>query len=66
MEALTRNVWQGLSAQDKQDWMKRIELMLPEGMQYEGLETFERFGQRTETGCLHMKRSGLYLFRVIG
>ncbi|MBB6020979.1 hypothetical protein HNR77_002060 [Paenibacillus sp. JGP012] len=50
MEALMRNVWQGLSGQEKQDWMKRIELMLPEGMQYEGLETFERFGQRTETG----------------
>lgn len=50
MEALTRNVWQGLSEQDKQEWMHRIELLLPEGMKYEGLQTFERYGQRTQTG----------------
>ncbi|WP_339832796.1 hypothetical protein [Paenibacillus sp. FSL R7-0272] len=50
MEALTRSVWQGLSEQDKQEWMQRIALQLPEGMQYEGLQTFERYGQRTQTG----------------
>ncbi|WP_145414478.1 formylglycine-generating enzyme family protein [Paenibacillus xylanexedens] len=50
MEALTRSVWQGLSEQDKQEWMQRIVLQLPEGMQYEGLQTFERYGQRTQTG----------------
>ena len=50
MEALTRKVWQGLPEQDKQEWMRRIELLLPEGMKYEGLQTFERYGQRTQTG----------------
>nr|WP_154960690.1 formylglycine-generating enzyme family protein [Paenibacillus xylanexedens] len=50
MEALTKSVWQGLSEQDKQEWMQRIALQLPEGMQYEGLRTFERYGQRTLTG----------------
>ncbi|WP_342552892.1 hypothetical protein [Paenibacillus sp. FSL R7-0652] len=50
MEALMRDVWQGLSEQEKQEWMQRIALQLPEGMQYEGLQTFERYGQRTQTG----------------
>lgn len=50
MEALMRSVWQGLSEQDRQKWMQRVALQLPEGMQYEGLQTFERYGQRTQTG----------------
>lgn len=50
MEALSRDMWQGLNAQDKEAWMSKLVHQLPDGMQYEGLETFERFGQRMETG----------------
>lgn len=50
MEALRRDVWQRLSAQDKEEWMCKLVRQLPDDMQYECLETFERFGQRMETG----------------
>ncbi|MGO4734171.1 hypothetical protein [Paenibacillus sp. 2KB_22] len=50
MEALSRDMWLELNAQDKEAWMRKLVRQLPEGMVYEGLETFERFGQRIETG----------------
>ncbi|MDR6720644.1 MULTISPECIES: hypothetical protein [Paenibacillus] len=50
MEALSRDMWQGLNTQDKEAWMHKLVRQLPVGMVYEGLETFERFGQRMETG----------------
>ena len=50
MEALGRDMWQELNAQDKEAWMRKLIHQLPEGMVYEGLETFERFGQRIQTG----------------
>ncbi|WP_128103628.1 hypothetical protein [Paenibacillus sp. DCT19] len=50
MESLQRSVWEGLSALEKEEWMHTIARQLPEQMRYEGLQTFERYGQRTETG----------------
>ena len=50
MDAWDRDVWQELNAQDKEKWMRELVRQLPEGMTYEGLQTFERFGQRTQTG----------------
>ncbi|WP_339237891.1 hypothetical protein MKX40_26640 [Paenibacillus sp. FSL R5-0517] len=50
MEALGRDMWQELNTQDKEAWMRKLIHQLPEGMVYEGLETFERFGQRIQTG----------------
>ncbi|WP_145051840.1 hypothetical protein [Paenibacillus xylanexedens] len=50
MESLQRSVWEGLSALEKEEWMHTIARQLSEQMRYEGLQTFERYGQRTETG----------------
>ncbi|MDQ0173622.1 hypothetical protein [Paenibacillus tundrae] len=50
MEPLQRRVWVGLSAPEKDEWMHTIARKLPEQMRYDGLQTFERYGQRTETG----------------
>ncbi|MCG7380445.1 hypothetical protein MH215_26060 [Paenibacillus sp. ACRSA] len=50
MESLQRSVWVGLSTPEKEEWMQTIVRKLPEQMRYDGLQTFERYGQRTETG----------------
>ncbi|PQP84763.1 hypothetical protein C0Q44_09615 [Paenibacillus sp. PCH8] len=50
MEVLNRDGWQRLSAEDKEEWMRKMVRELPDDMQYEGLASFERFGQRMETG----------------
>ncbi|WP_405154015.1 hypothetical protein [Paenibacillus sp. FSL K6-0108] len=50
MEALNRDAWVGLSAQQKEELLRGMVIHFPAGMQYKGLETFERFGQRMETG----------------
>lgn len=50
MEALTRAIWAGLSVQEKEKLLQGMIALCPEGMEYIGVRTFERFGQRTETG----------------
>ncbi|WP_339305694.1 hypothetical protein NST33_26910 [Paenibacillus sp. FSL L8-0435] len=50
METWSRDMWQALNAQDKEASMRKLVRQLPDGMVYKGLETFERFGQRMETG----------------
>ncbi|QOS81205.1 hypothetical protein JNUCC31_10320 [Paenibacillus sp. JNUCC31] len=50
MEVLNRRVWKGLPAQEKEKCLRGMVSHFPTGMKYEGLETFERFGQRIETG----------------
>ncbi|WP_440112858.1 hypothetical protein [Paenibacillus sp. QZ-Y1] len=50
MKQLNRGMWEGLSAQEKDEWLRSIISHLPAGMNYEGLETFERFDQWIVTG----------------
>lgn len=50
MGPLNRDVWEELSAQEKEERLRNLLSHFPTGMKYEGLETFERFGQRIETG----------------
>ncbi|KGP81286.1 MULTISPECIES: hypothetical protein [unclassified Paenibacillus] len=50
MEALNREAWKGLSAQEKEELLRGLVSHFPVGMQYKGLETFERYDQGIETG----------------
>lgn len=50
MKPLNRDVWEGMSAQEKEERLRDLVNHLPTGMKYGGLETFARFGQRIETG----------------
>ncbi|WP_336783921.1 hypothetical protein [Paenibacillus illinoisensis] len=62
MEALTRGMWTGLSVQEKEKLLYGMIALCPAGMEYIGLRTFERFGQRTETGLfLHAGREFVFV-----
>ncbi|MEC0125833.1 hypothetical protein [Paenibacillus pabuli] len=50
MESLNRDAWERLSAPEKEERLSGLVSHFPTGMKYEGLETFERFGQQIETG----------------
>ncbi|KQO17254.1 hypothetical protein [Paenibacillus sp. Leaf72] len=50
METLNRSIWNGLPSQEKEIVLKMLLEKLPEGFEYKGLETFERYGSRMETG----------------
>ncbi|MGG4131939.1 hypothetical protein ABEW19_27170 [Paenibacillus illinoisensis] len=62
MEALTRGMWTGLSVQEKEKLLHGMIALCPAGMEYIGVRTFERFGQRTETGLfLHAGREFVFV-----
>lgn len=62
MEALTRAIWAGLSVQEKEELLHEMIALCPAGMEYIGIRTFERFGQRTETGIfMHAGREFVFV-----
>lgn len=62
MEAMTRAIWAGLSVQEKEELLHGMIALCPAGMEYIGVRTFERFGQRTETGIfMHAGREFVFV-----
>lgn len=62
MEALTRAIWAGLSVQEKEELLHGMIALCPAGMEYIGVRTFERFGQRTESGIfMHAGREFVFV-----
>lgn len=50
MQLLNRAAWAERSSAEKDQWLNKLAGRLPEGMAYQGLRIFERYGRCTETG----------------
>ncbi|MFF2089775.1 hypothetical protein [Paenibacillus sp. NPDC058174] len=57
MTALNRQAWSELSSTEKEAVMQDLASKLPQGFQFQGLQTFQRYGVTNETGIFTYKEA---------